>query len=101
MGAEDIAGSISEFFDTQTQWRALRIAHSEVISGYAEGTLEGFRQSDVVTRKQWLTAGDDRVEPECLMNEAQGPIPLDQPFASGRLAPIVHSNCRCVLQPVV
>jgi HK97 family phage portal protein len=101
LGAEDIAASIGEFFDTQSQWRALRIARSEVISGYAEGTLQGFRQSEVVERKQWLTAGDSAVDPECAMNEAQGAILLDLPFASGHLAPIVHPNCRCVLQPVV
>jgi HK97 family phage portal protein len=96
-GADDIAESIGEFFDTQSQWRALRIARSEVISGYAEGTLEGYRQSGIVKRKRWLTAGDSRVDPECEMNEKQGAIPLDSLFASGHQAPIIHSNCRCVL----
>lgn len=99
-GAEEIAESIGEFFNSQSQWRALRIARSEVISGYAEGSLEGYRQSGIVTRKRWLTAGDSRVDPECALNEEQGAIPLDATFASGHSAPILHSNCRCVLQPV-
>jgi HK97 family phage portal protein len=101
LGAEDIAGNIGEFFDEQSSWRALRMARSEVISGYAEGTLFGYRQSGIVKSKKWLTAGDDRVDPECLLNEAQGAIPLESPFASGHNAPIVHPNCRCVIQPGV
>ena len=81
--------------------RALMIARSEVISGYAEGSLAGYRQSPVVKQKQWLTAGDERVDPECELNAQQGAIAIETPFASGHLAPIVHPNCRCVLQPVV
>jgi hypothetical protein len=68
LGADDLAKSIGEFFDEQTQWRALRIARSEVISGYAEGSLEGYRQSGIVKTKRWLTAGDERVDPECALN---------------------------------
>ena len=52
-------------------------------------------------QKQWLTAGDERVDPECALNEEQGPVPLESPFASGHYAPITHPNCRCILQPVV
>lgn len=97
LGADDIAESIGAFFDAQSQWRALRIARTEVIAGYAEGSLEGYRQSGIVKTKRWITAGDARVEVECQLNEEQGPIPLDLPFASGHLAPVVHQNCRCVL----
>ncbi len=96
-GAEEIATSIGAFFDGQSQWRALRIARSETISGYAEGTLAGYRQSGIVRTKRWLTAGDSRVDPECLLNEEQGAIPLESPFASGHRAPVTHPNCRCVL----
>lgn len=100
LGAEDIAGSIAEFFDKQSEWRALRIARTEVVSGYAQGTLEGARQSSVVTAKKWLTAGDDRVDEECAMNEQDGIVGLELPFSSGNDAPPVHPNCRCVLQLV-
>lgn len=100
LGAEDIASNIEQFFTDQSRWRALRMARSEVITGYAEGSLAGYRQSGIVRTKSWLTAGDERVDPECALNEEQGPIPLDSPFASGHHAPIVHPNCRCVLQPV-
>ena len=99
-GTEDIAASIEEFVDTQAKTRALRIARSEVISGYAEGSMAGYRQSGVVQSKQWLTAGDDGVDPECALNEEQRAILLEASFASGHYAPITHPNCRCVLQPV-
>ena len=48
LGAEDIASSITQFYEEQSQWRALRIARTEVIIGYAEASLEGYRQSGVV-----------------------------------------------------
>ncbi len=98
LGAEDIAGTIAEFFDKQFEWRALRIARTEVISGYAQGTLEGARQSGVITAKKWLTAGDDRVDEECAMNEQDGAVGLELLFSSGNEAPPVHPNCRCVIQ---
>lgn len=101
LGAQDIADAISEFFDDQSEWRALRIARTEVISGYAQGSIEGYKQSGIVTGKEWLTAQDDRVDEECAMNESDGIISLDASFSSGDDAPPVHPNCRCVLQPAV
>jgi len=100
-GPKEIAGTITQYFEDQSEWRALRIARTEVISGYAQGSLEGYRQTGIVKQKQWLTAGDDRVEGECLLNEADGPIALEATFTSGVDAPPVHCNCRCTLQPVV
>lgn len=101
LGAKDIADVISGFFDDQAEWRALRIARTEVITGYAQGSLEGYRQSGVVKGKRWLTAGDDKVDDECLENEKQGIIGLEAMFINGGGAPPVHPNCRCVLQPEV
>lgn len=99
-GATDIASDIERYYDERSTWKALRIARTEVIKGYAEGSLEGYRQSNVVKRKQWLSAGDANVEEECQANQDQGPILLDLDFESGHAAPPVHPNCRCVLQPV-
>jgi len=101
LGMEAIAEKIGNFYDDQAEWRALRVARTEVISGYAKGTLEGAVQSGVVRGKKWLTANDDRVEEECLRNQQDGEIGLDDSFSSGDSAPPVHPNCRCVLQEVV
>lgn len=97
----EIAEHIGEFFDEQAKWRALRIARTEVISGYAEGSIEGYRQSGVVKAKRWLTANDDRVDDECAENEADGAIGLESNFSTGHSAPPVHPNCRCTLLPEV
>jgi HK97 family phage portal protein len=97
---DDIAASIATFFD-QSDWRALRVARTEVIGSYAEGSLEGYRQSGVVQMKQWAIIDDDRVDDECVANSDQGPIPLDGIFESGVSAPPTHPNCRCSIQPVL
>ncbi len=101
MSIAEIADEIANFYDKQSEWRALRIARTEVIDAYANGSIEGFRQSGVVKMKKWITAGDDRVDPECEMNERDGEIGLDAAFSSGHNAPPVHPNCRCAVAPVV
>lgn len=101
LGSEDIASNLSDFFDSQSSWRALRIARTEVIGGYAEGSIEGYRQSGVVSMKRWITAEDDKVEDSCSQNEADGPISLNASFSSGDDAPPLHPNCRCVIAPEI
>jgi len=46
--------------------------------------------------KRWLTAGDSRVRDSHRANEAQGVIPIDQPFSSGEKFPS-SVNCRCAI----
>lgn len=99
LSANDLADSISEFFDKQGGWRALRMARTEVIGGYSGGSLEGYKQSEVVKMKRWLTAGG--VDDVCGDNEAQGVLRLEDAFASGDDAPPAHPNCKCVLIPEV
>ncbi len=101
LGSEDIASNLSDFFDSQSSWRALRIARTEVIGGYAEGSIEGYRQSGVVSMKRWITAEDDKVDDSCSQNEADGPISLGASFSSGDDAPPLHPNCRCVIAPEI
>lgn len=100
LGPADIARNLSEFFNEQSDFRAMRIARTEVVAGYQQGNLEGYRQSGVVVSKKWLTAGDDNVDDDCLQNEADGDVPLDAGFSSGDFTPPVHPNCRCDLVPV-
>lgn len=47
--------------------------------------------------KLWLTAGDDRVERECLDNAAQGWIGLSVVYNDALQCPPAHVGCRCVL----
>lgn len=43
-----------------------------------------------------ITAGDERVCPECLKAEADGVIPQDQKYSNGLLHPPFHWHCRCI-----
>ena len=97
---DQIAGTLGEFFDGQSDYRAERLARTETIDAYAQGNLEGYRQSGVVTGKEWLFDGGDCTSGECPDNEDDGTIALDDNFSSGDDAPPAHPNCECALQPV-
>lgn len=75
--------------------RAMVIARTETIRASNAGTLDGFKSSGVVLKKEWTTAEDDLVSEDCQENGDQGPIDLDESFASGDDAPPAHPNCRC------
>jgi SPP1 gp7 family putative phage head morphogenesis protein len=81
--------------------RATVIARTETNRAANMGALEGYKVSNVVGSKEWLTAEDDKVTPDCAMNGDAGPIPLTAAFPSGAQAPPDHPNCRCAISPVV
>ena len=48
--------------------------------------------------KAWLTVADSKVCREiCQKNQAQGFIPLDEPFVSGHTMSPGHHDCRCAM----
>lgn len=106
---QELATRISEMFDVRRS-EALRIAWTEAGKAYNYGTLEGFRQSGVVTQKEWLSAGDDLVRDAHRDADGQkvdleafflvdGEL-LEFPGAPGGTAANVI-NCRCAMQPVI
>jgi SPP1 gp7 family putative phage head morphogenesis protein len=97
MGSRELAERISGSLGF-SEARAETIARTELIRASNAAALEAFKQSGVVDGKSWLTAGDDQVEEDCEMNEADGVIPLDDDFSSGDDSPPSHPNCRCALQ---
>lgn len=92
---EDIAGSIKQWFDDQSDYRAMRIARTETINAYGAGALEGYRQSGVVNGKYWMP--DAEACPICVGNAAVGVIGLDENFPSENDAPTAHPACECSL----
>ena len=70
--------------------RAETIARTEIAIADVKGTLEGWKASDLVAAKQWLTAPDCCDECQDLDGEE---VPLDQEFDDGD--PPLHPNCRC------
>ncbi len=97
MGAQELAVRISESLGF-SQARAETISRTELIRASNAAALDAYKASGVVDGKSWLTAGDDLVEEDCEMNEADGVIPIDDDFSSGDSAPPSHPNCRCALQ---
>jgi SPP1 gp7 family putative phage head morphogenesis protein len=85
--------------------RAEVIARTETAFADVAGNMitykEGRDNYGIEVKKSWITAGDSDVSDDCLLNEAQGPIGLDDVFASGADAPPEHPNCRCDLVPEV
>lgn len=79
--------------------RAHMIAVTETGNAYEAGNrivAESLGGYGLDMEKSWLTAQDDRVcSDECQINEAQGWIPMQEPFASGDQQPLAHPSCRC------
>jgi SPP1 gp7 family putative phage head morphogenesis protein len=80
--------------------RARRIAMTESTRIYAENNLAVWRQSEIVNKKRWYTAVDEKVCPICGALDGKE-VGLDEEFAPGILAPPAHVNCRCIIRPVV
>ena len=81
-----------------TKGRAQMIANTELNNAMSEASLQTYKRLNIAG-KSWATVGDDRVDPECLANEADGIIPMDQTFSAGKQRPPQHPRCRCTLVP--
>ncbi len=93
----------SEFGDFR-KMQSERIARTEVIRASNAGALDAYRQSNVVSKAQWYTAQDDRVDPECESLDGKivsvGRSFFDADYGSGAQPPL-HPSCRCTLLPVL
>lgn len=78
--------------------RAATIGLSEIAAAFNQGLLDQAKTSGQVVRKEWWA--DPGACDVCLSN-IDDVIELDEPFATGDLAPPAHPNCRCSLRLVV
>ena len=96
-GIRVIARSLRDNVIKMNNTRALVIARTEIVRAHAEGQLDAFEilgVKEVGILAEWITAGDERVCPECdalegvvmTIDEARGLIPR-------------HPNCRCAWIP--
>ncbi len=91
-------GAPSEIKGLTLKSRAEMIARTETADALSQSSLD--RGKDMgVTHKEWITVGDSEVSDDCLGNEAEGAIPLNNVFSGGTMAPPQHPNCRCSLAP--
>ncbi len=96
-----IAGKVREYFKDMGQKRALTIARTETGFALSKATNDAYNQSVVVTGKEWITVGDDKVRDEHKMNDGVI-VAKGASFPNGEHYPAEHSvNCRCVLAPAV
>ena len=112
---DECAATIQAQFSAMEGWRAQLIARTEINGTMNYGALEGYRESGVVEKKQWLAAIDERTRTWDNGDEFNHAIdeivPLDEPFM-GTGEPLEHPgapggspgnicNCRCTTVPVI
>lgn len=99
-GIADLTSRVEEVYRDFPLYRSEMIARTEATNANNEGLLEGFRQSEVATGKEWINSGDDRVRDEHQDGSGVGGeiVALDKSFSNGLQYPD-EPNCRCVLGP--
>lgn len=95
-GISDLTSRVSAVYEDFPMYRSEAIARTEATAANAQGTLEGYRQSDVATGKEWIA--DASACDECLALDGDI-VSLDENFADGELTPPDHVNCRCAIGP--
>ena len=113
-GIDEIAKRVAEVFDTERDYRTLRIAQTEVIASLNQGAIEAYIDNEMVERKGWLPAYDEVTrESHAAAGHTygvRGAIPIEEDFvlSSGGSGPGPGSmgnpgddiNCRCTIFPV-
>jgi len=77
--------------------RAERAARYTGAEAYFNGMAKAFAESTGEFEKAWECTGDDPCD-DCLSNEDEGWIPMEEDFESGHYAPLAHPNCECYLR---
>jgi HK97 family phage portal protein len=100
---------VVQVFTDAATWRTEAIARTEVIGASNAGSLEGAKQSGVVTGKNWLAALDARTRETHVVAHRDARnrnVPLDADFhVGGDTGPAPHQlpsakevvNCRCTM----
>lgn len=73
--------------------RAVSAARYEAGNSYFKGVRDAF-QGNKDYLKAWITSAAESCE-DCLDNESDGPIGMDEDFQSGHYFPLAHNNCSC------
>lgn len=99
-GIPGLSRDIRKSFGDMSKYRSELIARTETSNALSQASLDKMRDMEI-EGKEWITAGDERVSPECSSNEGEGIIPRDQMFGGGVMAPPQHPACRCSLAPAI
>ncbi len=97
-GIPGLSRDIRNTFADMSRHRSELIARTETANALSSASLDSMADMGI-DGKEWVTAGDDLVSDECLGNEAEGVIPVNQAFSGGVMAPPQHPSCRCTVAP--
>lgn len=91
----DMVDAVQNTFEDFSDTRAEMIAQTEANDAYNEGRSALAEEADM-DEKSWETESGDPCE-DCLGNEGDGWIDIDDTFSSGDDAPTAHPRCQCTL----
>lgn len=96
LSTDEIVDGITDSIPDLATYRANTIVRTETAKyvGQAEHVTA---VKNGASHKSWQTADDDRVSDECMANEDEGVIGIQEAFVSGASYPPQHPNCRCVV----
>ena len=97
-GIPGLQRDIKNTFIDMSKYRSELIARTETANALSTASLDSMKDMGI-EGKQWITAGDADVSDECMGNEAEGVIPVNQTFSGGVMGPPQHPDCRCVVAP--
>ena len=80
--------------------RAETIARTELAHADVEGNMMAYRDSGMVSGKEWLLSSEHEEQDECDEAEAMGVVDLDDDFG-GIGDPPAHPRCACDVVPVL
>ncbi len=113
----DLRGRVEGVFEGLSRYGAERVARTETIWAWNEGARQGYKQSGIVEKLQWVSSGDQRTCDWCL--DMDGAIigisdsffdkgdtytvnEQDLDFTYERVDhPPIHCMCRCTIVPVL
>ena len=99
-GIPGLQRDIKNTFADMSKYRSRMIARTETANALSTASLDSMKDMGI-KGKEWVTAGDDMVSDECMGNESEGVIPVNQSFSGGVMAPPQHPNCRCTVAPAI
>lgn len=95
-----ISRKIRDMFEDMEVSRAKMIARTETFKAVNFATEEAYKQSDVVIAKEFYTAEDERVCPDCEGLDGKQ-FDIGEDVFNGVDNPPIHPDCRCGLTPVL
>jgi len=98
-GIQALSKRVADMFGEYSSYRSERIARTEATAANNEGSIEAFKQSEIIKGKEWIATMDARTREEhaALNGEIVG---LNDSFSNGLQYPS-EPNCRCVVGPTI